>query len=74
MDTNHGKKGPFMYYKDYSSREGGDDIGEAVNHNHKTGVALVSKLAAKMRGRGGRFRGKNGARENNKARGGKLAR
>ncbi len=60
-----------MYYRDYTKDA---DIGEAVKHNHKTEVALVQKIAAKMRGRGGRFRGKSGTQENNKARGGKMAR
>ncbi|MDB5225736.1 MAG: hypothetical protein JWL87_688 [Candidatus Adlerbacteria bacterium] len=61
-----------MYYKDYRSEE--SDIGQTVRQNHKTEVALLSKIAAKLRGRGGRFRGKSGAQENNKARGGKMAR
>lgn len=61
----------YMYARDYS---GESDVGEAVKNNHKTEAALVAKLAAKLRGRGGRFRGKNGTQENNKARGGRLAR
>jgi hypothetical protein len=64
-------EGSFMYYRDYTVQA---DVGEAVKHNHKTGFALVSKDAAKARGRAGRFRGKNGAQENNKARGGRMAR
>lgn len=63
--------GSFMYYRDYSRDA---DIGETVKHNHRTEAALVSKIAAKARGRAGRFRGKNGTQENNKARGGKMAR
>ena len=61
-----------MYSKDYRGEE--SDIGQAVQKNHETEVALLSKIAAKLRGRGGRFRGKNGAQENNKARGGRMAR
>ncbi len=62
-----------MYYRDYSNDKEADTE-EAIQRNHKTEVALVSKLAAKMQGRGGRFRGKNGTQENNKARGGRMAR
>lgn len=64
-------EGSFMYYRDYSQDA---DPDETVKRNHKTETALVAKIAAKMRGRAGRFRGKNGAQENNKARGGKMAR
>jgi len=64
-------EGSYMYYRDYSSAA---DVGETLKHNHKTAQALVSKAAAKLRGRGGRLRGKNGAQENNKARGGNMAR
>ncbi len=60
-----------MYYRDYTK---GYDIAEVVKHNHRTEAALVAKTAAKREGRGGRWRGKSGARENNKARGGKMAR
>lgn len=62
-----------MYYRDYG-KERGADVGATMRHNHKTETALVAKIAAKLRGRGGRFRGKNGTQENNKARGGKMAR
>jgi hypothetical protein len=61
----------YMYARDYRHAA---DISQAVKHNHETEGALLSKVAAKLRGRGGRFRGKNGAQENNKARGGKMAR
>lgn len=71
-DTKH-NEGSYMYYKDYTA-EIGSDIDGAVRKNHKTETALMSKVAAKLRGRAGRFRGKNGAQENNKARGGKMAR
>ena len=71
-DTKH-NEGSYMYYRDYSGDKDAD-VGEAVRHNHKTGTALVHKIAAKLKGRGGRFRGKSGTRENNKARGGKMAR
>jgi hypothetical protein len=71
MDDKNHNGGSFMYYRDYTRDA---DVGEAVKHNHKTEVALVSKAAAKMLGRAGRFRGKNGTQENNKARGGKMAR
>jgi len=70
-DTKKDGAGSFMYYRDYTKVA---DIDETVKQNHKTKVALASKAAAKLRGRGGRFRGKNGTQENNKARGGKLAR
>jgi hypothetical protein len=66
-------EGSYMYYKDYREA-GGSDIESEVKKNHKTEVSLLSKIAAKLRGRGGRFRGKNGTHENNKARGGKMAR
>jgi hypothetical protein len=68
---NAGNETLFMYYRDYSRDA---DPSETVKRNHKTEAALVSKIAAKMRGRAGRFRGKNGAQENNKARGGRMAR
>lgn len=61
-----------MYYRDYTQQE--PDVGEAIKHNHKTKHALIAKIVAKMQGKGGRLRGKNGAQENNKARGGKMAR
>ncbi len=67
---NTGNAGSFMYYRDYTKAT---DIDETVKQNHKTEQALASKDAAKARGRGGRFRGKNGTQENNKARGGRLA-
>ncbi len=70
-DTKKDNAGSFMYYRDYTKEA---DIDGTVKQNHKTEVALVSKVAAKMRGRGGRFRGKSGTQENNKARGGRLAR
>lgn len=72
MDDKKHNEDSFMYYRDY--RDEDTDIGEAIKRNHKTKAALVAKVAAKLRGRAGRFRGKSGAQENNKARGGKLAR
>ena len=71
--ANNESESSFMYYRDYS-QGAGTDVEETVKRNHETEAALVSKIAAKMRGRAGRFRGKNGAQENNKARGGKKAR
>lgn len=62
-----------MYYRDYSQDKDAD-VADTVKHNHTTKKALMSKIAAKITGRAGRFRGKNGAQENNKARGGKMAR
>ena len=62
-----------MYYQDYTN-EKDTDTQHAIQRNHKTETALVAKSAAKLRGRGGRFRGKSGTKENNKARGGKMAR
>jgi hypothetical protein len=47
---------------------------EVVAHNHKTEHMLECKREAKARGAAGRFRGKVKAKQNNKARGGKLAR
>lgn len=69
-DTKH-NEGSYMYSRDYSVEA---DVDEAVQHTHKTEAAFLAKVAAKLRGRAGRFRGKNGAQENNKARGGKMAR
>jgi hypothetical protein len=76
MPDKKDNEGSYMYYKDYQhdqNMEEGDVI-QAVKQNHKTEVALLSKIAARLRGRGGRFRGKSGTQENNKARGGKMAR
>lgn len=70
MDDKH-NEGSHMYAKDYSKET---DVGEAAKENHRTLEALAAKAAAKLRGRAGRFRGKNGRHENNKARGGKMAR
>lgn len=64
-------EGSHMYYKDYSKDT---DIDGTLRNNHRTEGALLSKIAAKLRGRAGRFRGKSGTHENNKARGGKMAR
>lgn len=63
--------GSHMYYRDYTKEP---DARQAVRDNHHTTDALMAKMAAKLRGRAGRFRGKNGSRENNKARGGNMAR
>lgn len=62
-----------MHVKEHGRAEK-SDVAEALKQNHETGAALFSKIAAKLRGRAGRFRGKNGTKENNKARGGKKAR
>ena len=72
MDTTKRNEGSYMYYRDYRNEEA--DVGEAVKNNHKTEHALAQKIAAKLQGRAGRFRGKSGTQENNKARGGKMAR
>lgn len=69
----HDNEGSYMYYKDYT-KEKESDTGQAIKDNHKTSDALLSKAAAKLQGRGGRLRGKSGRQENNKARGGKMAR
>lgn len=61
-----------MYYKDYTGAKA--NITQAIKQNHKTQEALLSKVAAKVRGRAGRWRGKSGRQENNKARGGNMAR
>jgi hypothetical protein len=74
MEDKKDNEGSYMYYKDYQNEQNEGDVEETLKDNHKTEGALISKIAAKLRGRGGRFRGKNGARENNKARGGKMAR
>lgn len=70
-----------MSYKDKHNesshmyaKEPARDVEEEARRNHRTGLALISKIASKLRGRAGRWRGKNGRKENNKARGGKLAR
>ncbi len=68
----HTNEGSHMYLKDYTKGEA--DTTETIKRNHKTSDALLAKLAAKLRGRAGRFRGKSGRRENNKARGGNMAR
>ncbi len=73
-DAKH-NEGSYMYYRDYTDdKEADTQTEEVIQRNHKTEAALVSKAAAKVRGRGGRFRGKSGTQENNKARGGRLAR
>lgn len=59
-----------MYAKDYTS----ESLEQATKRNHRRKLALFSKIAAKLQGRAGRWRGKNGRQENNKARGGKFAR
>ncbi len=72
MEKDKHNEGSYMYTRDY--RIGSADVARAVRDNHQQQAALLSKWAAKMQGRAGRFRGKNGAQENNKARGGKMAR
>jgi len=47
---------------------------EALERNHHTEHMLECKKEAKARGAAGRFRGKVKAKQNNKARGGKMAR
>jgi hypothetical protein len=51
-----------------------DEIKNVLEHNHKTEHMLEAKKDAKAHGAAGRFRGKAKAKQNNKARGGKLAR
>lgn len=63
----------FMYAKDYTDKSAAD-VEEVRKRNHAKEDALISKIRSKLRGRAGRWRGKNGAKENNKARGGKFAR
>jgi len=50
------------------------EIKAVLNHNHETEHLHESKKAAQKRGRAGRLRGKAKSKQNNKARGGKLAR
>jgi hypothetical protein len=69
--NNRDNEGSYMYERDYGKEV---DVEEAIKENHETGGAILGKIAAKLRGRGGRHRGKNGRQENNKARGGKMAR
>jgi len=71
MSKDKHNESSYMYMRDYRDQL---DIAAAVKHNHETKVALHAKVAAKLRGRAGRFRGKSGTQENNKARGGKMAR
>ena len=47
---------------------------QALGRNHHTEHLLECKKEAKARGAAGRFRGKAKAKQNNKARGGKMAR
>lgn len=68
--SNHNNEGSHMYARDYRDSP---SVADTVKHNHETKTALLAKVAAKLRGRGGRFRGKNGTQENNKARGGNRA-
>lgn len=49
-------------------------VAQVIERNHETEHQQEAKREAKAHGRAGRFRGKAGARENNKARGGKMAR
>jgi hypothetical protein len=49
-------------------------IDATLRHNHETEHQKEAKADAKRHGRAGRYRGKAKAKQNNKARGGKLAR
>ncbi|HEV7448989.1 MAG TPA: hypothetical protein VGP13_00410 [Candidatus Paceibacterota bacterium] len=71
MSSDKHNEGSHMYYKDYKNDA---DPEKTIKENHETEGALLSKIAAKLRGRAGRLRGKSGTHENNKARGGKMAR
>lgn len=71
MDKDKRNAGSHMYTRDYRDEP---SITQTVKDNHETNSALLAKWAAKMQGRAGRFRGKSGTQENNKARGGKMAR
>lgn len=55
-------------------KRGAVALRELITKDHKTEKLNEAKVGAKQRGRAGRFRGKAKARQNNKARGGKMAR
>lgn len=67
------ESGSYMYYDYRKSQNGESALSNEVKKSHERAAALWAKADAKRHGKAGRFRGKSGTHENNKARGGKKA-